>query len=731
MKHLVLFVIAAASWLRPAAQSSWFATGQNADLMLSGAGFDQTGGALQFNHPNGLASDGSRLLVCDRFNNRILVWRQPPTAADTPPDLVLGQPDFEKNAPGTVKNQLNWPGNASLAANGVLAVADTENDRVLVWKTFPNENAAPADLEICLPALTPPGATMRYEWPWGVWTDGSRLAAVATFGAAILFWNTLPTADNQPPDYTIALPQFGTPRNISTDGATYFFVGDHNAKVNGKPGTFFWNSYPSAANQPFDFYRDEWVKGTRLASGKLAAGGLSSVYFWDAPPTAAGQNPSLALAPSIYKNGDGPDVAECGGRIFINNYNGNNVLIYNDLPTSSNQISDWALGSPSPSANTLDSIGYVQNPVPATDGQRLIVSSDFDRAIYLWDALPEASGQRPDHKISLIPFDGFCWDNALWQNGFAVAGQQKVAIWDELSKLHLAPSRKFNGHIGSATFSDLRGVAMDGQFFYLADRTGKIWLWKNVPSAADEEPFLTLNLAPGDLNHLHSDGTYLTAVRETPPAQVWIFRVSELAAGNATAWKTITSAPQSQLLNLPSSAIAFDGALAVANKGFNQVLLWRDIADAGNPAKMVVLGQPAAAAHDAAIGQNRLFMPGSLLAQGDKLWVGEFKFSSRLLRFSSGTTAAPEVSETARMSIFPNPSAGDFTASFPSSLGGQIRLELLDLQGKTLAQLYEGAPPSDGRVAVSTQHLGLPQGLYFLKMQASTGATSAGKIMLE
>ena len=51
-----------------------FVTGQEADLMLSGVDFNSAGGPLLFNHPTGIASDGTRFVLCDRFNNRILIW---------------------------------------------------------------------------------------------------------------------------------------------------------------------------------------------------------------------------------------------------------------------------------------------------------------------------------------------------------------------------------------------------------------------------------------------------------------------------------------------------------------------------------------------------------------------------------------------------------------------------------------------------------------------------------
>jgi hypothetical protein len=42
-------------------------------VRLGGFGFDQSGGALRFNHPKGIASDGTRLALADGDNNRVLI----------------------------------------------------------------------------------------------------------------------------------------------------------------------------------------------------------------------------------------------------------------------------------------------------------------------------------------------------------------------------------------------------------------------------------------------------------------------------------------------------------------------------------------------------------------------------------------------------------------------------------------------------------------------------------
>ncbi len=696
------------------AQSSHFKTGQTADFMLSGKDFNDCGGPLVFNHPSGLATDGTNLILCDRFNNRILIWDQAPTHWDQNPDWVLGQSDFSSNNPGKELNQLNWPGNVS-AANGVIAVADTENDRILIWKHKPLKNGDAADIALSLPALTPNGSSKHYEWPWGVWTDGIRIAAVATTGSALLFWNTIPISHNQLPDYTIALPEFGTPRNISTDGKTYFFVGDHNAKVTGNPGTFFWNSFPTQTNQTFDYYRDEWIKGIKTSQGPFMMGGLLSYTLWNELPGPQHPDPDLKFLFTYYKNGDGPDIVEANGRFYVNNYNGNNVLVYNKLPSTTTDQPDWALASYNLNFNTLDSIGYIQNPNPATDGNKLIVSSDFDRAIYVYDQIPNHSGVKPDHKFPMQSYDGFCWDNALFANQFVTVGVTKVCIWNNTNKLDLKPDLIYQNKIGTAPFSELRGVALDNDFFYLADRNGKLWIWQGIPQQANQNPFLSLDFPGMQFNQMHSDGEYLTLSTENPPSTILIFKVNDLKNGWTTPWKSIIASPTNKL-NLIASAIAFNGSLAVANKGNHQVLIWESIQDAGDFSKVIVLGQTSLQNTTPGIGEDRLFMPATLLAIQNQLWVGEFKFSSRILRFSSETTTKNEqVFQENSVRYYPNPIQNELTIE---SIDPEIefsRFQLINLQGQIIPDAIQVQKSSENKSHLVFNTASISNGIYILQ----------------
>ena len=80
------------------------------------------------------------------------------------------------------------------------------------------------------------------------------------------------------------------------------------------------------------------------------------------------------------------------------------------------------------------------------------------------------------------------------------------------------------------------------------------------------------------------------------------------------------------------------GRLFVADTSFNRVHVWQSAADAlvGKPAN-ALLGAKDEFDRDPAIGRDSLFMPGTVAFDGSHLWVGEFKFSSRILRFSPQT----------------------------------------------------------------------------------------------
>jgi sugar lactone lactonase YvrE len=99
--------------------------------------------------PRGVAVCDHILAVSDTGQNRVFIWKNFSTLENREPDIVLGQDDFS----GTGRNTGAEVGAGSLQyPSGIwtdgkkLIVADAWNHRVLIWHSMPTENGQPADV---------------------------------------------------------------------------------------------------------------------------------------------------------------------------------------------------------------------------------------------------------------------------------------------------------------------------------------------------------------------------------------------------------------------------------------------------------------------------------------------------------------------------------------------------------------------------------------------------------
>lgn len=625
--------------------NGWFQTGQGADIALSAIDFNNTGGPLLFNHPGTVASDGTHLLLADRNNNRVLIWNKLPTG-NTPPDLVLGQKNFTTNNSGNGLDEMNWPVSVSVGG-GKVVVTDTNNDRILIWNRFPTQNGQPADLIINSAGDNESApAKRRVSWPWGVWTDGKKLAVTSTSGAqgttVILIWNTFPTQNDQAADlYLKGQGAMGTPRTITSDG-NHLIVGDHNANIAAQysaqfygtsgQGNFFWKNWPAKDDEPYDFFmsdpydpRGAWMQGDFTKDGKLVMLGVK-LHIWNSFPENANDKPDVSMGP--FKGGDGSSAVVASGRLYLSLSNDNKIVGFNSLPTSPGAKPNFAVGSPDIYTNTLDTNFIMSNPVPATDGKSLFVSSDFDRKLYVYKNLPDESGAHPDFVYSLPDAP---WDNELFGDTLALAGKRTVIIWKKLPKNGEKPDLILQNSIGNVSLQELQGVAMDAKYFYLADggNANKIYVWEGLPAQNSNPKFAISTDKPGRLS---SGGKYLadaaTAVGQD--GSIRIYRIDSLSSQS----QPVTLGGPGKF-NLPQGALVSGEHLFVGDTGYNRVLIWKNIEDAiSGKAADVTLGAGNFSKKGGIVGRNMFFMPATMAFDGSFLWLGEFKFSERLLRFS-------------------------------------------------------------------------------------------------
>ena len=239
----------------------------------------QTGMSL----PLGVASDGQVLVVADTANNRVLLWKAIPTAPGQPADIVLGQPDFTTQSPVVVSaNSFRAP-QGVWVQNGKIFVADTQNNRVLIWNSIPTKNNQAADLVLGSPNFTTipnqdltkaqlTAAANTLLTPTSVTSDGTHLIVTDLGFARVLIWNSIPTQNQQAADVEVGQKDFSTA--IPNDTST--LCASNGVDSNNNP------TYPNLCAYTLSFPRFALSDGTRLY---IADGGNDRVLVYNTIPT--------------------------------------------------------------------------------------------------------------------------------------------------------------------------------------------------------------------------------------------------------------------------------------------------------------------------------------------------------------------------------------------------------------------------------------------------------------
>jgi hypothetical protein len=170
------------------------------------------------------------LFVCDTGHHRLLIWRRRPDADHAPADLLIGQPDFScegRNAKSQVgAATLNVP-TGVCAENGVLAIADAWNHRVLLWFGYPSRANRPADVVLGQAGFSGSLANRgsgaaradTLNWCYGVAIADGRLMIADTGNRRVLIWDGIPESNGVPADLVLGQRNFATRDENAGEGA--------------------------------------------------------------------------------------------------------------------------------------------------------------------------------------------------------------------------------------------------------------------------------------------------------------------------------------------------------------------------------------------------------------------------------------------------------------------------------------------------------------------------------
>jgi NHL repeat len=221
-----------------------------------------------------LAGERGPLFVCDTGHHRLMIWRSLPLGDQADADIVIGQPDFSRegrNAKSEVgAATLNMPTGVA-ACDGVLAVADAWNHRILIWHGYPETSNQPADVVLGQADFTGGIANRGFDapaadtlnWCYGVAIAAGRLIVCDTGNRRVLVWNEIPTANGTAADLVLGQRDFVTrDDNAGQAGGALGMRWPHGIAATrgmllvsdaGNNRVMVWRTFPRAIGQPCDF----------------------------------------------------------------------------------------------------------------------------------------------------------------------------------------------------------------------------------------------------------------------------------------------------------------------------------------------------------------------------------------------------------------------------------------------------------------------------------------------
>ena len=401
----------------------------------------------------GIAFAGNTLFLVDanRFglnpvNNRVLLYTNITQSMPQPmdpiaayiarcavcvgtPTVVLGQPDFTTSAPDISQTGMRIP--TAVASDGqILAVADTDNNRVLIWNSIPTTNGQPADIVLGQTTFDAIGNVVvnasSFRAPQGLWVQSGKLYVADTQNNRVMIWDSIPTTNNQPADVVLGQPNFTTapildltqnnlaaspttmlnPVSVTSDGV-HLFVTDL-----GFNRVLIWNKIPTQSTTPADVEVGQPDMLSSIVNNSFTYITQNNVMLEQAVlcPVATGtdsnSNPTYPYECAATLNFPRFALSD-GTRLYIADGGNDRVLVFNTIPATNAASADEILGQPdgisdvvtsnsNSSANTAtpNLVQSASNVTPtptslAWDGQNLYVADATDfRVLVFTPAAP-------------------------------------------------------------------------------------------------------------------------------------------------------------------------------------------------------------------------------------------------------------------------------------------------------------------------------------------------------
>ena len=368
--------------------------------------------AKSLSSPHGVFGSTTALYIADYGNNRVLMDTSVPTSTYRAADLELGQPGFVTsvaNNQGTPSaSNMNLPYDA-YSDGTKFYVADTTNNRILIWNSIPKTTGQAANVVVGQPDFASTTAnnggigSKSLSGPQAVYSDGTKLYVADYNNNRVLIWNSIPTTNQVAANVVLGQPDFvsATANNGGASGSTLsgpagvyakgtqLFVSD---KVNNR--ILGWNTIPTTTVVA-DFVTGQ-SKMTKTGAGTsaktlttpqgirgngtnlyVADSANNRVMIWTSLPSTTNTSANWVLGQSGFTTSTSGATSTTfskpmavysdGSKVFVSDYNNNRALVWTSTITVSQQAANLVIGQPSMTSTTANNGGISQltlfNPI--------------------------------------------------------------------------------------------------------------------------------------------------------------------------------------------------------------------------------------------------------------------------------------------------------------------------------------------------------------------------------
>jgi hypothetical protein len=382
------------------------ANNQNASFVLGQSGFTTSAGSLSqsgLSGPTGVAYIGSKLYVSDTNSNRVMVWTAAVSANGQVADLVLGQTWFFSDSTGSTSSSLYRPQDVSVGSSGEVIVADSSNNRVMVWADDIVVSGQPANK-----VVGQPNFTSRTSG-----TSSTKLSMPVSVSSAGGITIMADSQNNRAVVYSSAITNNGQSASLVL------------GQLSGSGGLdFYGNAINNPQDKGFDGPSDVAVDPI---NHKMFVSDTNNnrvlVFNLDVTNNLIDRSADFVIGQVGYSmttpnQGGSIDATTLNGpkalfydtinqRLYIADTGNNRVLIYTGQITSDGQAADLVLGQ-----NTFTTgVASVSNKglaspegISSNSSNMLAIADKDNNRVLIWTSLPTSNNQTANYVLGQTNF---------------------------------------------------------------------------------------------------------------------------------------------------------------------------------------------------------------------------------------------------------------------------------------------------------------------------------------